>query len=156
MSARKRLLDGHRRWGTPSARPRSATRRDARRIRQFAKRRQKNDRRDAELLLGLLRSGDFPTVHRPSAASREALLPLRGRERLVRHMLVEAAMSAVRVEEELGRFYRRLRGKRKAHGVALVAVARRLVLRLYRMLREKKDYQEFRSQGRDADVPDSP
>lgn len=270
---------------------------DARLIRQFAKRRQKNDRRDAELLLELLRSGDFPTVHRPSAASREVLLLLRGREhlvrlrralknrlqalalshqlrlgfrlwtqkgqqqlqalalpgadrlqreqlqtvlrvvaeqvaaveeelqrraagdarvarlrthpgvglitalavvhtlepverfargkeiaaycgldpmehssgesvryghiskqgnRLLRHTLVEAAMSAVRVEEELGRFYRRLRGKRKAHGVAIVAVARKLVLRLYRLLREKKDYEQFRSQGRDADVPGLP
>jgi transposase len=270
---------------------------DARRIRQFAKRRQKNDRRDAALLLELLVKGDFPSVYRPSGASREVLLLLRGRERLVRmrttlknslqalalshqlrlgfrlwthkgqkqfqalalpgadglqreqmqtvlraveeqlaaaeeelqrraagdervarlrtypgvglltalavvhtlepverfdrakevaaycgldpmerssgdtvryghiskqgnrllrHTLVEAAMSAARCEEELGRFYRKLRGKRKAHGVAIVAVARKLVLRLYRMLREKKDYEEFRRQGRDADVPGLP
>lgn len=270
---------------------------DARRIRQFAKRRQKNDRRDAALLLELLVKGDFPAVHRPSGKSREVLLLLRGRQRLVRmrtmlknglqalalshqlrlgfrlwtqkgqqqfaglelpgadglqrtqmqavwraveeqlaaaeaelqrraagdvrvarlrthpgvglltalavvhtlepvqrfqrakeiaaycgldpmerssgemvryghiskqgnrlrrHMLVEAAMSAVRCEEELGRFYRRLRGKRKAHGVAIVAVARKLVLRLYRMLRESQDYDEFRCQGRDADVPGLP
>src|SRR5260370_39225697 len=61
-------------------------------------------------------------------------------------------MSAGGCEEELGRFYRKLRGKRKAHGVAIVAVARKLVLRLYRMLRERKDYEEFRRQGRDADV----
>ena len=50
--------------------------------------------------------------------------------RLLRHTLVEAAMSAVRCEEELRRFYRRLRGKKKAHGVAIVAVARKLALRL--------------------------
>jgi transposase len=31
-------------------------------IRQFARRRQKNDRRDAELLLGLLPRGNFPAI----------------------------------------------------------------------------------------------
>jgi hypothetical protein len=40
---------------------------DAQAIRQFARRRQKNDRRDAQLLLDLLLSGDFPAVHVPSA-----------------------------------------------------------------------------------------
>lgn len=57
---------------------------DARRIRQFAERRQKNDRRDAELLLDLLRHGDFPAVHMPSTASQEVLRLLRYRHRLVR------------------------------------------------------------------------
>src|SRR5260370_8029621 len=56
--------------------------------------------------------------------------------RLLRHTLVEAAMSAARCEEELGRFYRKLRGKRKAHGVAIVEGARKLVLRLDRTLPE--------------------
>jgi transposase len=53
-------------------------------IRQFARRRQKNDRRDAQLLLDLLRHGDFPTVHMPTPASREVLALLRYRHRLVR------------------------------------------------------------------------
>src|SRR5260370_4909234 len=57
---------------------------DARRIRQFAKRRQKNDRRDAALLLELLVKGDSPAVHRPRGKSREGVLLLRGRERLGR------------------------------------------------------------------------
>src|SRR5882757_2288192 len=35
-------------------------------IRQFARRRQKNDRRDADLILELLVSGDFPRIHRYS------------------------------------------------------------------------------------------
>src|SRR5437879_13502043 len=35
---------------------------DAYAIRQFARRRQKNDRRDAELLLDLLRRDEFPVV----------------------------------------------------------------------------------------------
>jgi transposase len=264
---------------------------DAYAIRQCARRRQKNDRRDAQLLLDLLRHKEFPAVHRPCAASREVLLLLRSRERLVRmrtmlkngaqaialshqlrlgfrlftaqgqrqfaalplegayalqreqaqillaavgeqiaaadaelhkraapdvrvarlrthpgvglltalavvhtlepvtrfnrareiaaycgldpqeyssgetvrcghiskqgnrllrHLLVEAASSAVRCEEDLGRFYRRLRARRKAHAVVVVGVARKLVLRLYRMLREEIDYPEFRRQGRDA------
>lgn len=53
-------------------------------IRQFAKRRQKNDRRDAELILELLVSGDFPRIHRYSRSSREILQQLRYRQRLVK------------------------------------------------------------------------
>jgi transposase len=53
-------------------------------IRLFARRRQKNDRRDADLILDLLVSGDFPRIHRYSAASREVLQQLRYRQRLVK------------------------------------------------------------------------
>ena len=53
-------------------------------IRTFARRRQKNDRRDAELILDLLISGDFPRIHRYSAESREVLQQLRYRQRLVK------------------------------------------------------------------------
>jgi transposase len=53
-------------------------------IRTFARRRQKNDRRDAELILDLLVSGDFPRIHRYSAESREVLQQLRYRQRLVK------------------------------------------------------------------------
>ena len=57
---------------------------DARRIRQFAQRRQKNNRRDAALLLDLLLHQDFPAVHVPPPASQEVLRLLRYRDRLVR------------------------------------------------------------------------
>src|SRR5712692_7359893 len=40
-------------------------------IRQFARRRQKNNRRDAELLLDLLRRDEFPIVHRPAPSSQD-------------------------------------------------------------------------------------
>ena len=53
-------------------------------IRLYARRRQKNDRRDADLILDLLLRGDFPRIHRYSAASREVLQPLRYRQRLVK------------------------------------------------------------------------
>ncbi|HLN96926.1 MAG TPA: IS110 family transposase [Pyrinomonadaceae bacterium] len=53
-------------------------------IRQFAKRRQKNDRRDADLILELLMSGDFPRIHRYSRSTRQVLQQLRYRQRLVK------------------------------------------------------------------------
>jgi transposase len=56
---------------------------DATEIRRRARRRQKNDRRDAELVLDLLLREEFPRVHRPSFASREVLRLLRSRHRLV-------------------------------------------------------------------------
>ena len=57
---------------------------DATAIRSFARRRQKNDRRDADLILDLLVRGDFPRIHRYSPASREVLQQLRYRQRLVK------------------------------------------------------------------------
>jgi transposase len=53
-------------------------------IRQFAKRRQKNDRRDADLILELLHTGDFPRIHRYTRTTREMLQQLRYRQRLVK------------------------------------------------------------------------
>ncbi len=53
-------------------------------IRQYAKRRQKNDRRDADLILELLLSGDFPRIHRYSRSTRQMLQQLRYRQRLVK------------------------------------------------------------------------
>jgi transposase len=53
-------------------------------IRRVANRRQKNDRRDAELILDLLVKGDFPRIHRPTAQSIEILRMLRYRHRLVK------------------------------------------------------------------------
>src|SRR5215203_4684435 len=56
---------------------------DAAEVRRLAKRRQKNDRRDASLILDLLLKGEFPQVHRPSFESREVLRLLRYRHKLV-------------------------------------------------------------------------
>jgi transposase len=56
---------------------------DATEVRRRARRRQKNDRRDAELILDLLLRQEFPRVHRPSLESREILRLLRYRHRLV-------------------------------------------------------------------------
>ena len=65
----------------------------------------------------------------------------------MRFLLVQAGMSAARGDAELGRVYKRL-AQRKHHGVAKVAVARKLVLRLYWMLRTNRPYPEVvRMQG---------
>lgn len=53
-------------------------------IRQYARRRQKNDRRDADLILELMVRGDFPRLYRYSRESRERLQQLRYRQRLVK------------------------------------------------------------------------
>lgn len=52
-------------------------------IRRRARARQKNDRRDAELLLDLLMKDEFPRLHRQSAESRAVLAQLRYRHKLV-------------------------------------------------------------------------
>lgn len=56
---------------------------DASEIRRLAERRQKNDRRDASLILDLLLRGEFPQVHRPPFEGREVLRLLRYRQKLV-------------------------------------------------------------------------
>ena len=56
---------------------------DASEVRRLAKRRQKNDRRDASLILDLLLKGEFPQIHRPSLESREVLRLLHYRHKLV-------------------------------------------------------------------------
>src|SRR6478672_5629350 len=57
---------------------------DAAEIRRLARRRQKNDRRDAELILELLIRGEFPTLYRWTKASGEVLRQLRYRHKLVK------------------------------------------------------------------------
>jgi len=69
--------------------------------------------------------------------------------RLLRFLLIEAAHNAIRGDQDLRRFYFQL-ATRKNHAVAIVALARKLVLRLYRMLRDEIDYHQFRRRGRDA------
>jgi transposase len=53
-------------------------------IRRRANWRQKNDRRDAQLILEIMLKGDFPRVHRHSRESVEVLRMLRYRARLVK------------------------------------------------------------------------
>jgi transposase len=68
---------------------------------------------------------------------------------LLRFLLVEAAQIASRYDASLGRIYRRL-AFRKGAASAKVAVARKLAIRLYVMLRDEIDYQEFCRRGSHA------
>jgi transposase len=59
----------------------------------------------------------------------------------LRFLLVQAAASAVKGDAEWARAYKRLAHK-KHHGVAKVAIARKLVVRMYWMLRTQTRYPE--------------
>jgi transposase len=69
--------------------------------------------------------------------------------RLLRFLLVEAAGIASRYDPRLQRAYRRL-AFRKGAAVAKVAIARKLAIRLYIMLRDGIDYEEFCRRGSHA------
>jgi transposase len=66
--------------------------------------------------------------------------------RLMRFLLVEAAGIASRYDPRLRRAYRRL-AFRKGAQIAKVAIARKLAIRLYIMLRDEIDYEEFCRRG---------
>ena len=71
----------------------------------------------------------------------------------VRGLLVEAAQSAVRWEPQLRREYQRL-SQRRCRALAKVALARKLAVRLYWMLRDEVDYAQL-LQGSYAGQPES-
>lgn len=60
----------------------------------------------------------------------------------LRFLLVEAGQTAARYDPQLRRFYKRL-AVRKNRGIAKVAVARKLAMRLYLMLREGWTYAQL-------------
>ena len=63
--------------------------------------------------------------------------------KLLRFLLVEAAQTAAQRDPDLKRLYYRVL-KRRDHARASVAVARRLLVRAYILLRDEIDYAEFR------------
>ena len=58
---------------------------------------------------------------------------------MMRWLLVEAAQTAARLDPQLRRTYQRLK-KQKTSALAKVAVARRLAVRLFWMLRTRNNY----------------
>lgn len=75
---------------------------DAIEIRRRARRRQKNDRRDAELILDLLIHDEFPRIHRPTAQSREILRMLRYRHKLVQmRTIIKNSLQALSIQSGL-------------------------------------------------------
>ena len=81
-----------------------------------------------------------PSEHSSGGRQKFGAISKQG-NRLMRALLVEAAQTAARVEPTLRRQYQRLKF-RKASAVAKVAIARKLAVRLYWMLRSKADYAE--------------
>src|SRR5262245_33752993 len=75
---------------------------DATEIRRCARRRQKNDRRDAALILDLLVRGEFPRIHRQAPVSREILRMLRYRHRLVKiRTIIKNCVQALAIQSGL-------------------------------------------------------
>ena len=75
---------------------------DATEIRRRARRRQKNDRRDAELILDLLIHDEFPRIHRPTPTSREILRMLRYRHKLVKiRTIIKNSLQALSIQSGL-------------------------------------------------------
>ena len=85
--------------------------------------------------------GLIPSEHSSGGRQKLGRISKQGNS-FLRFLLVEAGQSAARYDAELGRFYRRL-AARKHRALAKVAVARKLAMRLYLMLREDWDYAQL-------------
>jgi transposase len=71
---------------------------------------------------------------------------------LMRHLLGQAMHIAIRYDSELKAFYKRL-AHRRSKSVAKVAATRKLLVRLYIMLRDGISYQEFKRRGGAVGMP---
>jgi transposase len=71
---------------------------------------------------------------------------------LLRHLLGQAMHIAIRSDGELKAFYKRL-ATRRSKSIAKVATTRKLLVRLYIMLRDGISYQEFKRRGGAVGVP---
>jgi transposase len=85
----------------------------------------------------------FDPVERSSAERQRFLGISKAGSRLLRYLLVEAVQTAVRYDEDLKRFYKRV-AERRGRPKAKVAAARKLLIRTYIMMRDEIDYAEFR------------
>ena len=88
-------------------------------------------------------------MERSSAERKRYIGISKAGSRLLRHCLGEAAQTAVRYDSELKEFYHRI-AKRRGKAIATVAVARKLLIRCWIMLRNNIDYSEFRRRGVEA------
>ena len=88
-------------------------------------------------------------MERSSAERKRYIGISKAGSRLLRFLMGEAAHVAVRFDPELKRFYERV-GKRRGKSKATVAVARKLLIRCWIMMRDNIDYAEFRSRGVEA------
>jgi len=89
--------------------------------------------------------GMIPSEYSSAGRQRLGGLSKQGNP-LLRFLWCEAAVHAVRRDPDLQRFYRR-KLQQKGLGKARVAAARKLGIRLYIMLRDQIDYEEFCRRG---------
>ena len=82
-----------------------------------------------------------PREHSSGGRQRLGAISKQGNT-LMRWLLVEAAQTAARFDAQRRRIYQRLKSRRNS-GVAKVAVARRLAIRLYWMLRTRHNYAQL-------------
>jgi transposase len=90
--------------------------------------------------------GMIPSEHSSGGRQRLGAMSKQGNA-LLRYLWCEAAMHAVGRDPELKRFYRR-KLVQKGLGKARVAAARKLGIRLWIMMRDQVDYQEFYRRGK--------
>jgi len=87
-----------------------------------------------------------PSEHSSGGKRRLGAISKQGNT-MVRWLLIEAVHHAVRFDPELRQDYQRLKSRR-GHAVAKVAIARKLAVRMYWMLRSGADYARLvRTQG---------
>ena len=87
-----------------------------------------------------------PREHSSGGRQRLGAISKQGNP-MLRSLLVEAGHSAARLDRELGQDYQRLK-LRRGSGVAKVAIARKLAVRMYWMLRSQSNYAQLvRMQG---------
>jgi transposase len=90
--------------------------------------------------------GMIPSEHTSGRRQRLGAMSKQGNA-LLRYLWCEAAMHAVEGDPDLKRFYRR-KLVQKGLGKARVAAARKLGIRLWIMMRDQIDYQEFCRRGK--------
>jgi transposase len=85
----------------------------------------------------------FDPMERSSAERKHFLGISKAGSRVLRYLLAEAAHVAVKKDDDLKRFYQRL-AERRGRPKAKTAVARKLLIRAFIMMRDEIDYAEFR------------
>jgi transposase len=90
--------------------------------------------------------GMIPSEHTSGKRQRLGKMSKQGNS-LLRYLWTEAAMHAAMKDPELRRFYRR-KLIQKGMGKARIAAARKLGIRLWIMMRDEIDYQEFCRRGK--------
>jgi transposase len=95
-----------------------------------------------------------PSEHTSGKRQRLGKMSKQGNS-LLRYLWTEAVMHAAGKDPELKRFYRR-KLIQKGMGKARIAAARKLGIRLWIMMRDEIDYQEFCRRGQLRQIGGSP